>query len=45
MVGQVCGMMKEDLSVEELIQKMVSEAESILLSVEKKLNLTRPDRT
>lgn len=39
MVGQVCGMMKEELSVNEFIQQMISEVENILLSVEKKLNL------
>jgi enoyl-[acyl-carrier protein] reductase II len=39
MVGQVCGMMKEELSVDELIQQMISETENILLSIEKKLDL------
>jgi enoyl-[acyl-carrier protein] reductase II len=39
MVGQICGMMREEPSVQELFQRMVSEAAHILHSVEKKLNL------
>lgn len=41
MVGQVCGMIQEELSVSELIQQMVGEAKGILRSVERKLDLAR----
>ena len=43
MVGQICGMMKEDISAAKLIQQMIGEAENILQVVEKKLDLTRID--
>lgn len=41
MVGQVCGMIQEELSANDLIQRMISEAEGILRSVERKLDLGR----